>query len=60
MLWPVGASFLLTIPVPCYCEAVNRIRLLHIARNILFAALALFCFALAIGWLSVSRLGLAP
>jgi hypothetical protein len=58
LLWPLGASFLLMIPQPCYFDAVDRIRGMHLARNVLFAAVAVLCFAVALRWLPAERLGL--
>jgi hypothetical protein len=58
MLWPVGAAILLTVPLPCTFEAVNRIRWVRMARNILFVLLALGCFGLAGGWIPLARVGL--
>jgi hypothetical protein len=58
MLWPMGASILLAIPLPCFFEAVDRIPWLHWTRNIFFIALGLFFFAIASGWLPAARVGL--
>jgi len=55
----VGLSYLLMIPLPCYFEPVNRIRWLHAARNLLFAAVALALFAVAAGIIPLSLLGLS-
>jgi hypothetical protein len=58
MLWPMGASILLAIPLPCFFEAVDRIGWLYWARNIFFIALGLFFFSVASGWIPPARLGL--
>jgi hypothetical protein len=58
MAAPLGACFLLIIPLPCYWEAVDRIRWLHAARNALFVLLALVCFAIALRWLPLAAVGL--
>lgn len=58
MLWPVGAAALLTLPVPCTIEAVNRIGWVHVARNVVFLLFAMTCFALAGGWIPLARIGL--
>ena len=58
MAAPMGACFLLIIPLPCYWEAVDRIRWLHAARNALFVLLAVACFAVALGWLPLGAIGL--
>lgn len=58
MAAPLGVCFLLIIPLPCYWEAVHRIRWLHAARNALFVLLALACFAVALRWVPLSALGL--
>jgi hypothetical protein len=56
MAAPLGVCFLLSMPLPCFIEAVNRLRWLHIARNIFFVLLALLCFAIALGDFQVRRL----
>lgn len=58
MAAPLGVSFLLLLPLPCYFQAVDRIRWLHLARNALFILLALACFAIAMEWLPLSALRL--
>lgn len=57
MVAPLGASYLLMIPMPCYFESVDRIGWLHTTRNILFVAVAVACFAVAVGIIPLSRLG---
>jgi len=58
LLAPLGASFLGMIPLPCYFDAVDRIRWLHAARNLLFLAVAALCLALAFGFVPLARFGL--
>ena len=58
MAAPLGACFLLSLPLPCFIEAVNRIGGLHVARNAFFILLALTCFAVAAGFVPLSALGL--
>ncbi len=58
MAAPLGLCFLLLLPLPCYFEAVNRIRWLLVVRNILFVLLGLACFAIAMEWLPLAALGL--
>jgi hypothetical protein len=58
MVATLGASYLLMIPMPCYFEPVNRIRWLHTARNISFVAVAFGCFAIALGFIPLSWLGM--
>ena len=58
MAAPLGACFLLSLPLPCHWDAVNRIGWLHLARNALFILLALTCFAVAVRLLPLSALGL--
>lgn len=58
LLAPLGVSFLGMIPLPCYFESVDRIRWLHAARNLLFAAVAALCFALALQLMPLSLFGL--
>jgi hypothetical protein len=55
---PLGASYLLMIPLPCYFEPVNRMQWLHTARNLLFVAIAAGCFAIAAGLVPLTRLGI--
>lgn len=56
MVAPIGASYLLMIPMPCYFESVDRIGWLHAVRNLLFVAIAVACFAIATGIIPLSRL----
>lgn len=58
LLLPLGVSYLLMIPAPCYFPSVNRVGWLHVARNILFGAVAAVCFALALGLISASIFGI--
>jgi hypothetical protein len=58
MVAPFGASYLMMIPMPCYFETVDRIRPLHVVRNILFVAVAVGCFAIALGLIPLPWLGL--
>lgn len=55
---PLGLSYLLMIPMPCYFEWVNRVRWIHVARNLLFALVAVFFFSVATGLIPLSSLGL--
>lgn len=48
MAAPLGLCFVLSIPLPCFIEALNRIRWLHVMRNIFFVVAALLCFAIAL------------
>ncbi len=57
MAAPLGVCFLLILPLPCYWEAVDRIRWLHLLRNALFVLLALLCFAIAVRWLPLAARG---
>jgi hypothetical protein len=59
MLLPVGASYALMIPLPCYFAWVDRVRWVHRARNALFALIAATCLAVGLGVLPPSILGLA-
>ena len=58
MVAPLGASYLLMIPMQCYFEPVDRIRWLHTARNILFVATAVGCLGIAVGLIPLSWLGM--
>lgn len=55
---PLGVSYLLMIPAPCYFPWVDRIGWLHVARNVLFGMIAAVCFALAFGLVPASVLGI--
>jgi hypothetical protein len=46
------------IPLPCYFDTVNRVQWLHTARNLLFVAVAVGCFAIAAGLVPLARLGI--
>jgi hypothetical protein len=54
----IGVSYLLMLPMPCYFARVNRVRWLHVARNLLFVAVAAFFLALAVGAVPLTLLGL--
>jgi hypothetical protein len=58
LLVPLGLSFLGMIPLPCYFRAVDERRWAHAARNVLFAAVALFCLLLGFGVMPLSLIGL--
>jgi hypothetical protein len=58
MTAPLGVCFLLLLPLPCYFEAVNRIRWLHLARNVFFVLLAVAFLAIAVQWVPLTGLGL--
>lgn len=58
MAAPLGLSYALMIPLPCYFEAVNRVRWLHALRNVVFGAVALVLLAVAAGGVALSVLGL--
>jgi hypothetical protein len=57
MVAPLGACYLLMIPMPCYFESVDRIDWLHRARNLLFVVVAVACFAIAVGVVPLPRSG---
>ena len=58
MIAPVGASYLLMLPMPCYFGWVDRTRWVHGLRNLLFVVIAAGCFAVAAGIVPLSWLGL--
>jgi hypothetical protein len=58
MIAPLGASYLLMVPMPCYFGTVDRIKWLRTARNIVFVGTAVGCFAIAVGLIPLSWLGL--
>jgi hypothetical protein len=58
MLAPIGAVYAGAIFLPCSFPAVTRVRPLRLARNLLFAAIALFCLAVALGLVPLHYLGL--
>ena len=57
MAGPLALSYLLMVPLPCYFEPVNRLHRLRAIRNLLFLALALLLFAIAVGFVPLSVLG---
>ena len=58
MAAPLGVSYLLLIPFPCYFDSVNRVRWIHTLRDALFVAVALALLALAAKLVPLSALGL--
>jgi hypothetical protein len=58
MLAPIGACYLLLLPMPCYFEWVDRIDWVHSLRNLLFVAVAAGLLAVAVGIVPLSWLGL--
>lgn len=58
MFAPFGVIYALLVFLPCTFAGFNRVKVLRRARDVLFVAIALFCFAVALGILPVSYLGL--
>ena len=56
MLVPVGLTYLLMLPLPCYFEWVTATRQRHVVRNVVFVVVAALCFAVACGFLEVPGL----
>ncbi len=54
MAAPFGACFLFSLPLPCFIQAINRLRWLHIARNVIFVLVAILCFAIALEFVPVN------
>ena len=58
MAAPIGLSYLLMIPLPCYFEWVDRSIWIRAPRNLAFLILAAFLFSIALGWVPLPSLGL--
>jgi hypothetical protein len=56
MLLPIGASYGWFIPLPCYFRRANR-GWLHVVRNVAFAMVAVSCFAVGLGLVSLPGSG---
>ncbi len=57
MLAPVGAAYLLMLPLPCYFEAITATRRRHVLRNVVFVLVAAACLAVACGLVPASAIG---
>jgi len=58
MLLPIGVSYALMVPLPCYFAVVDRVPWIHVLRNAVFAAVTVACVAIAFGFVPISILGL--
>jgi hypothetical protein len=58
MFAPFGVIYALMVFLPCTFADFNRVKVLRRARDVLFVAIALFCFAVALGILPTHYLGL--
>jgi hypothetical protein len=58
MLVPLGVSYILMLPLPCYFPSLTGTRLRFILRNIVFVAFAAVCIALGLKIIPVSAIGL--
>ena len=58
MLLPLGVSFFVMVPVPCYFDAVNVTPAIQWGRNLMFLVLGLFFLGLALGVIPLSSFGL--
>jgi hypothetical protein len=58
MFAPLGAVYATAVFFPCYFASVNRVKPVRRARNVLFVLIALACFAVALGILPTSYIGL--
>ena len=58
MFAPLGIGYTGLLFLPCYFRIVSRVRIILVARDLLFAAIAILCFALVagivpLGWFGV-------
>ena len=58
MLLPLGVSFFVMVPVPCYFEVVNVTPRVRWGRNLLFLILGLSFLGLSLGVIPLSSFGL--
>ncbi len=57
MFAPLGISYSGLLFLPCYFRVVNRVKIVLVARNVLFAAIAILCFAIVAGIVPLSWFG---
>jgi len=58
MLLPVGVSYLLMLPLPCYFKWITATRRRHTVRNVLFVLFAAALIMLGLRILPLSLIGL--
>jgi hypothetical protein len=58
MFAPFGAIYATAVFLPCYFPAVTRVKAIRMVRNVLFVVIAILCFAVAVGILPTSYLGI--
>ncbi len=57
MFAPLGISYSALVFLPCYFRVVNRVMVVLVARDVLFAAIAILCFAIVAGIVPMSWFG---
>jgi len=57
MFAPLGISYSALLFLPCYFRVVNRVMVVHVARNLLFGVIAILCFAIVAGMVPLSWFG---
>jgi hypothetical protein len=58
MLAPLGITYVVWLFFPCYFRFVNRVRPVRVARNVLFAIIAILCLGIAVGIFRTDWMGL--
>jgi len=58
MLVPLGVSYVLMLPLPCYFPWITETRRRHFLRNVIFAILAAVCLAVGLKIIPLSAIGL--
>lgn len=58
MLIPIGVSYLMMLPLPCYFPWITATSLRHTVRNVIFVIIAALFLALGFGVFPISWIGI--
>lgn len=58
MFVPLGVSYILMLPLPCYFPWITETSLRHFLRNVIFSILAAACLAVGLKIIPMSAIGL--